>query len=72
LDDGDAAGKQFRIGLGPEIQKQGDHRGRLVAHGAKENDACWLSNYSHEREVMIAGDDDSLVLHGASPEDPVG
>jgi hypothetical protein len=72
LDDDDVAGERSWICLGPEVTKQPNYRGRLVAHGPKENDASWLSDNSHEGEVMVAGDDNAFVLHRASPEHPVG
>jgi hypothetical protein len=71
-EDDDVAGEGCRICPGPEVTKQPDYRGRLVAHGPKENDASWLSDHSHKGEVMVAGDDDAFVFHRASPEYPIG
>ena len=70
--DDDVAGEGFWICLGPEVTKQPDYRGRLVAHGPQENDASWLSNHSHKGKIVVTGDDDAFVFHRASPEYPVG
>ena len=72
LDDDDVARKRSWICVGPEVTKQSDHDGRLVADGSKENDARRFFDHSHQGEVVVPGDDDAFVFHRASPEQPVG